>query len=250
MDDEIIITYEDTLQMLDEILEKRDHEWWNRFYSDREKPVPFFKDIPDEELVSYCEDGILTGGNALDIGCGNGRNSRYLAAQGFQVTGIDISWQSLGWARDLTDENKDRIHFQCASMLEYAADAGSFDFILDSGCFHHIKPHRREQYIKRILHCLKDDGYFLLTCFNLDGGANISDYDVYRDFSMYGGLGFSEYKIKSILNHYFDIMEFRKMRETDNVKTFGKDFMWVILMKKKSPGKPESCRFPEDKKAH
>ena len=58
MDDEIIITYEDTLQMLDEILEKRDHEWWNRFYSDRKKPVPFFKDIPDEEK-EYRETGIM-----------------------------------------------------------------------------------------------------------------------------------------------------------------------------------------------
>ena len=232
MDNEIIISYEDTLNMLDEILEKRDHEWWNTFYSDRNKPVPFFKDIPDEELVSYCGDGILIGGNALDIGCGNGRNSRYLATQGFQVTGIDISEQSISWAKELTSENMNNIKFQCASMLEYAVDAGSFDFILDSGCFHHIKPHRREQYINRILNCLKDDGYFLMTCFNLNGGANISDYDVYRDYSMHGGLGFSEYKIKSILGKYFDIVDFRKMKETDSIKTFGKDFMWIILMKK------------------
>ena len=232
MDHEIIISYSDTLNMLDEILEKRDHEWWNKFYSDRNKPVPFFKDIPDEELVSYCEEGILTGGNALDIGCGNGRNSRYLAARGFRVTGIDISGQSIRWAKDLTNEDQ-KINFQCAAMLEYAAEADSFDFILDSGCFHHIKPHRREQYINCILRCLKDDGYFLMTCFNLDGGANISDYDVYRDYSMHGGLGFSEYKIKRILNSYFDIIDFRKMKETDNVKIFGKDFMWVILMKKR-----------------
>lgn len=34
--------------------------------------------------------------------------------------------------------------------------------------------------------------------------------------------------------HYFDIVDFRKMKETDNVKVFGKDFMWVILMKKKA----------------
>lgn len=232
MDHEIIISYNDTLNMLDDILEKRDHEWWNKFYSDRNKPIPFFKDIPDEELVSYCDAGILTGGNALDIGCGNGRNSRYLATQGFHVTGIDISEQSIRWAKDLTNEDK-KIDFQCASMLEYIVDANSFDFILDSGCFHHIKPHRREQYLNCILNCLKDDGYFLMTCFNLDGGANISDYDVYRDYSMHGGLGFSEYKIKTILNNYFDILDFRKMKETDNVKIFGKDFMWVILLKKK-----------------
>ena len=43
----------------------------------------------------------------------------------------------------------------------------------------------------------------------------------------------SSFKIKTILNNYFDILDFRKMKETDNVKIFGKDFMWVILLKKK-----------------
>ncbi len=46
-------------------------------------------------------------------------------------------------------------------------------------------------------------------------------------------------KIKIILNNYFNIIDFQKMKETDNVKTFGKDFMWVILMKKKSKAKME-----------
>lgn len=77
----------------------------------------------------------------MDIGCGNGRNSRYLATQGFQVIGIDISEQSISWAKSLTNENKNKINFHCASMMEYMADTNSFDLILDSGCFHHIKPH-------------------------------------------------------------------------------------------------------------
>ena len=45
MDHEIIISYNDTLNMLDDILEKRDHEWWNKFYADKNKPVPFFRNI-------------------------------------------------------------------------------------------------------------------------------------------------------------------------------------------------------------
>ncbi len=72
-----------------------------------------------------------------------------------------------------------------------------------------------------------------MTCFTPDGGADITDYDVYREFSMKGGLGFTEEKIKRILSHYFDIVEFRKMKNSDNADIFGKDFMWVILMNKK-----------------
>lgn len=39
---EIIKTENDILFMLDNLLEKRDNEWWDKFYSDKEKPVPFF----------------------------------------------------------------------------------------------------------------------------------------------------------------------------------------------------------------
>lgn len=233
MNREIIVTQADTLHMLDVLFERRDEKWWDTFYSDRNKSIPFFKDIPDEELIEYCRTRVFPVGKSLDIGCGNGRNSRYLAAQGFKATGIDISEESIQWAKELSIKSENPPDFECVSLFEYTADFKSFDLVLDSGCFHHIKPHRREQYLSRVLDYLKDDGYFLMTCFNLDGGANVSDYDVYRDYSMHGGLGFSEYKIKEILTNYFRIIEFRRMKESTDPDVFGKDFMWVILMKKK-----------------
>lgn len=64
-------------------------------------------------------------------------------------------------------------------------------------------------------------------------GANISDYEVYRSGSMQGGLGFSEYKLRTILEPYFEIIEFREMRDLDDEDIFGKSFLWTVLMKKK-----------------
>lgn len=52
---EIIKSENDILDMLDNLLEKRDNEWWSNFYSDKEKAIPFFKNIPDENLASYFE---------------------------------------------------------------------------------------------------------------------------------------------------------------------------------------------------
>lgn len=230
---EIIISTADVLAMLDDLLEKRDSEWWNNFYSERTRPIPFFKNIPDEELISYCNEGILGYGKSLDIGCGNGRNTFYLAEQGFDALGIDISKESIAWAKEMSQSTVQHPCFEEKSLFDFEAELKSFDLILDSGCFHHIKPHRREEYLTKIQTLLKDNGYFLMTCFNLDGGADITDYDVYRDYSMHGGLGFSEQKIKTILNAYFDIQEFRRMKESDNPDIFGKNFMWIILMKKK-----------------
>lgn len=71
IDKEIIKSEEDVLIMLDTLLQKRDGEWWDKFYSDRNKPIPFFVNAPDENLVSYVDKGLFGKGRALDIGCGN-----------------------------------------------------------------------------------------------------------------------------------------------------------------------------------
>jgi 2-polyprenyl-3-methyl-5-hydroxy-6-metoxy-1,4-benzoquinol methylase len=230
---EIIKTENDILIMLDTLLEKRDSEWWNDFYSDKDKPVPFFKNIPDENLVSYFDEGILKTGKALDIGCGKGRNSFYIAQMGFEVDAVDFSKTSIDLAKEIAKEQSIKVNFINQSIFDFENILSSYDFIYDSGCLHHIKPHRRNQYLKIISKYLKQDGYFAMICFNLDGGENISDYDVYRDKSMHGGMGFSEYKLKTILEPYFEIIEIRQMTESTDENIFGKSFLWTILMKKK-----------------
>lgn len=194
--------------------------------------VIFNENIPDENLISYFEKGLLKQGKALDIGCGNGRNSIFLAQKGYEVYGIDFSKTSIEWGKKIANEQSIKVNFLCQSIVDFQDEAESFDFVYDAGCFHHIKPHRREQYLKTILKYLKSDGYFAMTCFNSKGGANISDYDVYRDNSMHGGLGFTEYKLKTILEPYFEILEFREMIESADENIFGKDLLWTVLMKK------------------
>lgn len=231
---EIIKTEDDVFLMLDEFLEKRDNEWWNKFYSNKEKAVPFFKNIPDENLITYFDRGILKEGKALDIGCGKGRNSIYIAKKGLEVCGVDFSETSIEMANKIATEQGIKVKFSCQSIFDFQSEKENYDFIYDSGCFHHIKPHRREQYLSTILKYLKPNGYFAMICFNLKGGANISDYDVYKDNSMHGGMGFSDYKLKIILESYFQIVEFREMIESDNEEVFGKSSLWSVLMRKKN----------------
>jgi 2-polyprenyl-3-methyl-5-hydroxy-6-metoxy-1,4-benzoquinol methylase len=231
---EIIKTEDDVFRMLDEFLEKRDNEWWNKFYSNKEKAVPFFKNIPDENLITYFDRGILKEGKALDIGCGKGRNSIYIAKKGLEVCGVDFSETSIEMANKIATEQGRKVKFSCQSIFDFQSEKENYDFIYDSGCFHHIKPHRREQYLSTILKYLKPNGYFAMICFNLKGGANISDYDVYKDNSMHGGMGFSDYKLKIILESYFEIVEFREMIEADNEEVFGKSSLWSVLMRKKN----------------
>ena len=58
--------------------------------------------IGDAPPLIAAQDGLLpvvAGERVLDIACGQGRMSRYLAQQGAHVTGVDISAAMLGRAR-------------------------------------------------------------------------------------------------------------------------------------------------------
>ncbi len=226
---EIISSENEIYEMLDALLEPRDKDWWDNFYADKNKPIPFFTNAPDENLVEYVENQRIISGNVLEIGCGNGRNAIYLAQNGFKVHAIDFSHQAIDWAKKQSSD----INFECVSVFDLKDTEQKYDVIYDSGCLHHIKPHRRIQYLQIIHNLLNDNGNFGLVCFNPKGGANISDYDVYRDFSMKGGLAFTTEKLESVLHPFFNILEIREMKESENQKLFGKDFLWAILLEKR-----------------
>jgi len=189
---------------------------------------------PDENLMELVEKVIIKSGKALDIGCGNGRNTFYLMENGYNAQGLDFSQESIKWANQKKSElgSNQNPEFINQSFFDFESEIEVYDLIHDSGCLHHIKPHRRHQYLSKIRELLKPEGHFTLTCFNEKGGVNISDHDVYRKASMQGGLGYSEYKLKTILYPYFEIIEFREMKSYESSDRFGTDICWTVLMKK------------------
>ncbi|WP_091316959.1 class I SAM-dependent methyltransferase [Amycolatopsis tolypomycina] len=93
-------TVDDLLRLLDGLFDDRAApDWWDRFYADRGRPVPFFADLPDESLDTWLRNGPLHGGRALELGCGPGRNALRLAAAGYEVDAVDLSPAAIAWAR-------------------------------------------------------------------------------------------------------------------------------------------------------
>ncbi len=68
-------------------MSSKDREKWNRKY--QEKPALLEERPPSEMLVRHLH--LVKGNCALDLACGSGRHTRFLAEKGFCVDAVDIS---------------------------------------------------------------------------------------------------------------------------------------------------------------
>ncbi|MBS8264386.1 class I SAM-dependent methyltransferase [Mesobacillus boroniphilus] len=232
---ETINSYEDLLRMLDHLLKEESEFSWDNFYSDRERKVPFFENHPDENLVEYIEKKRLNAGKALELGCGPGRNAIYLSRNSFHVDVVDQSEEGLVWAEERAKEHRVQVNFIKSNIFDLEIEEGTYDLVYDSGCFHHIPPHRRMNYIDLVKRALKPGGNFALTCFVEGGelgGSDISDWEVYRGKSMKGGLGYTKEKLMDIF-HEFNAVDIRTMRDNSPEDSlFGSSALLAALFKK------------------
>jgi SAM-dependent methyltransferase len=132
--DHFIYTSDDVLRMLDALLAGGGGVQWNEFFADRAKPCPFFVEWPDENLVAWFSEGLLTPGRVLELGCGHGRNATYLASLGCGVDAVDFSPSAIEWARERATSAGVPVKFQCCSIFDAAFTEGSYDLVYDSGC--------------------------------------------------------------------------------------------------------------------
>ena len=105
----------------------KDKDRWNSKYKTEgylfgEKPIPF--------LVDNLH--LLPKGKALDIAMGEGRNGVYLATQGFNVTGLDISEKGLEKAHRLAKKNNVTIKTKVVDLENFQIEPNTYDVILCS----------------------------------------------------------------------------------------------------------------------
>jgi SAM-dependent methyltransferase len=211
--------------------------WWDGFYADRDKPIPFFAAKPDENLVSYLDRGLVAPGRALDLGCGPGRNALQLAAAGYEVDAVDLSGTAITWARERAREAGAEgvtFHHGDAFALAGAELAGPYDLIHDSGCFHHLPPHRRISYLALVERTLAPGGHLSLTCFAAGKmGSEVPDADLYRQSALHGGLAYTEESLRWIFADLAEV-ELRPMHDEPPESTsFGEPFLWTALFRRR-----------------
>jgi len=112
-------------------------------------------------FLNAISDGRAQKGRALDVGCGSGVDSVFLANQGWTVTSLDFIPDALRMTGQRAEKAGVKLNLVQADVTHW--DAGQrFDLIVDAGCLHNMKPVRHQQYRRRLLEWLADDGDFVL----------------------------------------------------------------------------------------
>lgn len=125
---------------------------------------------------------------ALDIGCGTGDNSIYLAQHGWRVTAVDFAPKALETARAKAAASKVAVTFIRADVtqLSSAGVGHGFALAVDSGCLHGMSDHDRADYVREIGRVTAPDAQLLIVAFTpgaLFGVRGIEQPEIERLFS-------------------------------------------------------------------
>ena len=137
---------------------------------------------PNDALVSIVEEfGHSLGSKWIDLGCGEGRDSVYLARLGYEVTGVDVSRAALRKARTRARrEGLTCAFFERDVVHLRGVPPETFDVAINMGCLHMLNdPEHRFRHLRRVREILKPQGYFVVAhCAKewLKGFYSVPDY--------------------------------------------------------------------------
>jgi len=107
----------------------------------------FFKMLPD-----------VSGLRGLDIGCGEGYNTRKAAKRGAIMTAIDISETFIKYAKDSEELEPLGINYQIANAVDLPFPDDHFHFIIATMSLMDIADHKKA--LSEVFRALKPNGFF------------------------------------------------------------------------------------------
>lgn len=136
-----------------------------RYKKIHEKGLLWFSDEPTPELIDWIKYFKIPKSNGIcEVGCGEGRDSLYLAEQGYEVTGIDISNEAIKKCKELAEKKKVNINWIVSDALNLKDKIDrQFDWIYSIGTLHMlVEQEDRKKFLESIYSILKPQGSFLL----------------------------------------------------------------------------------------
>ena len=133
-------------------------QFWNERF-DKEEFI--FGKEPNEYLVEQTTQYLKPGNSVLCIADGEGRNGVWLAKQGMQVTGFDVSDIALMKANQFAKDNQVEIQYSLCDTDGFDWQANAYDAVI--GIFiQFADPVMRTRIFQQVHRALKPGGIFIL----------------------------------------------------------------------------------------
>lgn len=134
-----------------------DSSWWDEHYG---SAPALWSGKANPVLVAEVAD--LPPGRALDVGCGEGADTLWLAGRGWQVLGTDVSQVALDRAAAAVDAGglSDQVMWVQHDLLAWTPPARSFDLV--SVQFFHLLPDDRPRVYGGLADAVAPGGSFLV----------------------------------------------------------------------------------------
>lgn len=136
-------------------------KWFFDFTYRFSKP-PWDSGVTPPEVADEIAEGRVKVGRALDLGCGTGTNSIYLAQHGFKTFGVDFSPHAIELARAKARRAGVHVDFYINDVTRLDFFREPFDFILDIGCFHGLDWDSRDRYFDNLVRLTCPGALFML----------------------------------------------------------------------------------------
>ena len=149
---------------------ERERIRWNRSLT--QDTVYKFNKNPNSFLMESVQD--RKPGMALDLGMGQGRNTIFLAKQGWQVTGVDIADEAIAVANKRAQVEGVKINTEQIPMENFDYGVSRWDLIVHvyEGCL------EDKDKVDKILKSLKPGGLFVFEFFHRDAGIEMNKSDL------------------------------------------------------------------------
>jgi cyclopropane fatty-acyl-phospholipid synthase-like methyltransferase len=170
--------------------------------------IPWNRPDPPQILVEAVESGKIKPCKAVDLGCGAGNQSIWLAKKGFKVTGIDISATAIKIAKNQAEAAGVDCRFLVRDLLGDMSEFNqTFEFALDWELLHHVFPDDRPKYIKNVHDILKPEGIFFNLGFS-EKDTSFGGEGKFRETFIGTVLYFSsEDELRTLFEPHFKILE-------------------------------------------
>jgi SAM-dependent methyltransferase len=116
-------------------------------------------------IVELEERGEISG-KVLDVGCGWGETTLFLAQKGYDVRGVDLVPSAVEKARSRAIDLGLKDLFFVHDVLELHEVNEDYDTVIDVGLFHTLSDKDRRRYVSAMSSVMKESGKLFMLCFS------------------------------------------------------------------------------------